>query len=222
MDPIETIPMDGLTVEIHRDDDEDGPRDWDNLGTMTCWHSKYSLGGKHGYERPHNLLAALVREVGLDEQALHPLINALVSEPTKHFDGTVVKYGRLEYREQFGDRTRKERRDEWLDYLADTIDEGNTTLALDSEIWTALEAAGLIVLPLHLYDHSGITMSTGGFSCPWDSGQVGYIYVTPKALEEEYKGSGMDPAKWAECAKGVLEGEVKNNGWVDPAKLPIG
>lgn len=33
-------------------------------------------------------------------------------------------------------------------------------------------------LPLYLYDHSGITMNTSGFSCPWDSGQVGRIYMT--------------------------------------------
>jgi len=34
------------------------------------------------------------------------------------------------------------------------------------------------VLPLYLYDHSGITMNTTGFSCQWDSGQVGFIYVS--------------------------------------------
>ena len=33
-------------------------------------------------------------------------------------------------------------------------------------------------LPLYLYDHSGITMSTTPFSCPWDSGQVGWIIVS--------------------------------------------
>lgn len=33
-----------------------------------------------------------------------------------------------------------------------------------------------IILPLYLYDHSGITMNTEGFACPWDSGQVGVIY----------------------------------------------
>ncbi len=33
------------------------------------------------------------------------------------------------------------------------------------------------ILPLFLYDHSGITMSTGSFSCQWDSGQVGWIYI---------------------------------------------
>lgn len=34
------------------------------------------------------------------------------------------------------------------------------------------------ILPLYLYDHSGITISTTPFSCRWDSGQVGYIFVT--------------------------------------------
>jgi hypothetical protein len=34
-----------------------------------------------------------------------------------------------------------------------------------------------IILPLFLYDHSGIAMRTQSFSCPWDSGQVGFIYV---------------------------------------------
>jgi len=36
----------------------------------------------------------------------------------------------------------------------------------------------LVKLPLYLYDHSGITMRTYPFDCPWDSGQVGYIIAT--------------------------------------------
>ncbi len=39
-------------------------------------------------------------------------------------------------------------------------------------------------LPLYLYDHGGLTMSTGAFSCQWDSGQVGWIYLTKAAAEE--------------------------------------
>ena len=35
----------------------------------------------------------------------------------------------------------------------------------------------IVVLPLYLYDHSGITMNTTGFSCPWDSGMVGCIFA---------------------------------------------
>jgi hypothetical protein len=52
------------------------------------------------------------------------------------------------------------------------------------QAWLAEHPA--IVLPLYLYDHSGITMNTTGFSCPWDSGQVGFIYVTLADARKEY------------------------------------
>jgi hypothetical protein len=36
----------------------------------------------------------------------------------------------------------------------------------------------IVKLPLYLYDHSGITMRTYPFDCPWDSGMVGFIIAT--------------------------------------------
>jgi len=44
----------------------------------------------------------------------------------------------------------------------------------------------IIALPLYLYDHSGITMRTSPFECPWDSGQVGYIWVTKQHVRREF------------------------------------
>lgn len=44
----------------------------------------------------------------------------------------------------------------------------------------------VIFLPLYLYDHGGITMNTTGFSCSWDSGQVGWIYVTKEKLRQVF------------------------------------
>ncbi len=44
----------------------------------------------------------------------------------------------------------------------------------------------LLSLPLYLYDHSGITMNTSPFSCQWDSGQIGYIYVTYEDIKKEF------------------------------------
>ena len=96
------ISEDGYRVTISLDEWADDPRNWDNLGTMVCWHGRYDLG---------------------DEQ---PKISP----------------------------------DEYQEDLPE----------------------GTITLPLYLYDHSGITMKTSPFSCPWDSGQVGFIYVTPETL----------------------------------------
>lgn len=43
-----------------------------------------------------------------------------------------------------------------------------------------------ISLPLYLYDHSGITINTSGFTCQWDSGCIGAIYVSFEDIRKEY------------------------------------
>lgn len=207
MEAIETLEHEALTIRIFPDEihGDDGPRDWDNAGTMVCWHSRYNLGDKHDHARPHNMLAHLVRECPLDEQSIRELMLDLIQTVTTRHDGTTAKYERDEYRSHFEGMKREQRRAGWKEYLADCIDEGGTSQDLDNEVMERLEANGLVILPLYLYDHGGITMNTSGFSCPWDSGQVGYIYATPAKVLEEW-GDGED-AK--DKAKQCLEGEVK-------------
>ena len=65
-----------------------------------------------------------------------------------------------------------------------------------------------VILPLYLYDHSGITMNTTGFSCPWDSGQVGWTFVSKKKVREEY-GVKRISQELIEKVTEVLVGEVK-------------
>ena len=70
--------------------------------------------------------------------------------------------------------------------------------------------SGAVVLPLYLYDHSGITMSTEPFSCPWDSGQVGYIFATEEKIREAFLTKKDDEINDELRAKVVeeLKGEV--------------
>ena len=42
-----------------------------------------------------------------------------------------------------------------------------------------------IIEPLYMYDHSGQTISTTPFSCPWDSGQIGWVFITKEAIRKE-------------------------------------
>ena len=65
---------------------------------------------------------------------------------------------------------------------------------------------GMVILPLYLYDHSGITMNTCGFSCPWDSGQVGWIYADKAMIEQEH---GKITPEILEKVRQTLEAEVK-------------
>lgn len=64
-----------------------------------------------------------------------------------------------------------------------------------------------IILPLYLYDHSGITISTSPFGCQWDSGQVGWIFCIKEEMENSFiELSGQDKEERCEV---LLKGEVE-------------
>ena len=44
---------------------------------------------------------------------------------------------------------------------------------------------GAIILPIYLYDHSGVTIRTRPFSCPWDSGFAGVIVATRERIRKQ-------------------------------------
>lgn len=63
------------------------------------------------------------------------------------------------------------------------------------------------ILPLYLYDHSGITMSNNDFGDRWDSGQVGHIYATKESVREML---GREPTEAdREHILDILKGETK-------------
>ena len=76
------------------------------------------------------------------------------------------------------------------------------------ELKEIIERPDVISLPLYLYDHSGITMSCGPFSCPWDSGQVGYIFITKAKAREEFDWKLITEARRKKLLE-YLENEVK-------------
>ena len=41
----------------------------------------------------------------------------------------------------------------------------------------------LMIKPLYMYDHSGITISTSPFGCNWDSGQIGWVFIDKDNLQ---------------------------------------
>ena len=59
--------------------------------------------------------------------------------------------------------------------------------------WAELEAylkkelKAVVILPLYLYDHSGISIHTfkHGQHYSWDGGQVGFIYTTKEKMKKE-------------------------------------
>lgn len=119
-------------ISIDIDNDPINPREWDNFGSMVCFHGKYTLGDKHGVESPDYSSWSEVR-----------------------------------------------------DYIE-------------------AELGAMVILPLYLYDHSGISISVGSLRAQhasWDSGQVGFIYCTDGDMVD----AGV---KTLDQAEALLRGEV--------------
>jgi hypothetical protein len=65
----------------------------------------------------------------------------------------------------------------------------------------------IISLPVFLYDHSGLSMSTKAFSCPWDSGQIGIIAIDRATALKEFGGKQVTKALRDKVIK-RLEAEI--------------
>lgn len=124
----------GFRIEVGIDENPMNPRDWDNFGTMICFHRKYCLG----------------------------------DAKKKYQDGWTPE--------------------NWEKKILE------------------IQRQGGIVMPLYLYDHSGITMSLGNFrhvdSQGWDWGQVGWILCTREQIDKEFDGD-------RKRAEAMLEAEVE-------------
>lgn len=77
-----------------------------------------------------------------------------------------------------------------------------------AEMEEHLKKEAAVILPIYMYDHSGITINTEGFACPWDSGQVGFIYATKDELRAEYSKHKIT-TETIQIATQILEAEVK-------------
>lgn len=65
-----------------------------------------------------------------------------------------------------------------------------------------------VLIPVYMYSHSGQTVSTRPFGCPWDSGQVGFIGVSKADALTAYNRKRLTKALRAR-ATAALEAEVK-------------
>jgi hypothetical protein len=127
----------GYTIEIKQDIDPQNPRDWDNLGTMVCFHKHYKLGdSNHDFKNT-------------DFNSWEELKQAIIKNEKPS-----------------------------------------------------------VILPIYMYDHSGITINTTGFSCPWDSGQIGFIFISKQKAYKEYGKKRISP-QFKKRLTNYLVNEVK-------------
>lgn len=208
------------TLFIVEDEDPINPReDWDCFGKMICFHRRYNLGDKHNYKEPRDFLQDLL----FREYSSYP--DSQYGKPVYDY----IKQGRAKEAKLEYNRSTREwellENDHWLTgqdwYVSSSypanlkgkdvpdwfLDAALSALRMEELQELVQKMGDMVILPLYLYDHSGITMNTAGFSCPWDSGQVGWIYADKEAIRKEY---GEVTPESLEKAEKLLEGEVKD------------
>ncbi len=103
-------------------------------------------------------------------------------------------------------------------------DQGHGFKHGDYNDWDEVEQAIIrehnpaVILPLYLMDHSGLSIATTPFGCPWDSGQVGFVFVPKEKVYEEF-GVKRITSKLRDKVEAILLGEVSTyddflNGFV--------
>lgn len=140
------------------------------------------------------------------EQEIHP------ANPRKDFDNLtkifVPEGSRYSY---LGDKGSEEElyalveKTEVFDNLSE--EEQDACCAGENILFRVAGEAGVAVcLPLYMYEHSGQTVSTQPFNCPWDSGQVGWIYLLREVAEEELD---TEESGWVKAANRAIRSEVE-------------
>lgn len=189
----------GYTIKIQYDEDCESPREYDCFGHMICFHNRHNLGDKHDYKEPLDLINEIA------SGAIFGGMGTLEMALDTLWDETAVALGQCFEKHQidFAEASRR---------LIDGL----------------VEKSGAIILPLYVYEHGGITMSTGRFACDsggWDTSFVGYIYATKQEALDNWgvkrmsakvqsttlNASGVEITKKvtiAEAAENLLRAEV--------------
>lgn len=200
---VDTIEYKGCRIRLEADEDPESPREGCNVGTMVCWHRRYTLGDEQPREQPSEWAAGMVLQKRVTEAA-EARKEEVLRELREDYSGAEDEF--LSLGSSRGDAIYSpEKRPtaeslrlalawaEGLEEAQEAYDDFDRDEMTDEEIWSALEK-DYVILPLYLYDHSGISMSTSDPGCRWDSGRVGYIYVS---LEDAKKGwISVTPESW--------------------------
>jgi len=133
---IERFEHNGYVVRIETDDFPTDPRNDDNLGIMTCVHTRHILGDRHHYQ-------------------------------TDDFTG-------------------------WDDFERHLVHDG-----------------AVAVMPLYLYEHSGIGISTRieptWYHYAWDGGRIGFIYTTRERIKQVFGWSRLTKERWEKVKCNLLD-----------------
>lgn len=177
-------------VRIIQDTDPISPREWDNATKLYCWHDRYNLGDDHSYDCDDFIRDLAFESCDGLEDEVYRLENDVYSKlyEREFYYGNCALTDCNAYAEK------------WIRPRVDAL--------IDKAL-----RKGYVVKPIYMYDHSGIALSTGAFSCPWDSGQVGYAVMPRETVDNEFGGNEDKAEKCIDAEVEVYSDYVSGNVW---------
>lgn len=205
-----------LAVRFCEDMEPESPRQWDPMGKMICWHGRYRLGDQHDYRDPEEFLRQLTQEIIPWQEVVKKIIRGetrmkvtqgdeVEDESLLHLMMPYIRPFKGEYEVCAG----KTIKDLFSQFNQDAILKEFSISEMTKMIQESNE---IVLMPLWLYDHSGISMSVSHeypYNDRWDSGQVGWIFVKKDRFLQETGCVPGNESGWPEKAYEMLQDEVK-------------
>ncbi len=199
----EALP-DGYTIEWCHDDDAASPRRH-GLGHMYTWMRRYASPDENPYDKPEDFLRAEIK----DNFTLDEMIDAVKSGVFESLRFTEGEDG-AESLQAYYESTLVPNCAGWED--VEDYNEWGDAEELARVIAECAEAPGFLagkgtLLTVYCLDHSGVAYSTRPFCDPWDSGAVGFIWVSDREAGRYLSSTTYEPAR--EDVRAILENEVE-------------
>lgn len=205
----------GYTINWYYDGDPEDPRSWDNVSKMVCWHNRYRLGDYHPFSQPNDFLEHLVLTHATHEQIKTFLLSRKGSIWLMYIEHNTEDKERFECPARVASGYIEDFDGDWWECDGTTedkermIDAAVDQTCLHGITWEDADMIlenELVIHPISMYEHSGISVWIGSPTCPWDSGRIGFIYQTKKDTIEQ---CGATEDNWKEVAWERMEAEMK-------------
>ena len=226
MEAVQSEEHKGYQINIYYDEVPQSPREWDNVATFVCNHRRYDLGDRQDMDDCiDELFDKHVNAKDVVAYFIKSRNARWVRNGTEDYDGPYDKY--LEWndgKDYFGVDDNTPDEDLAYNYINDELTNGEKLMLVE-------ESGNVAILPISMYDHSGITLwlgsTQGHVDARWDCSSVGFAYIEKSKAEEEMPQHtqlpDIDNTDWKEWAYEMMEGEmhtydqyVRGNvyGWV--------
>lgn len=201
------------TINVYYDDTPEDPRNWSNVATFVCEHRRYNLGDEQDIE---GRVDSLFND--------HVPAKAIIDYFVKTRDAHLIPGEEDDDCDQYYEYEETVCGEEYTRYIdADTSDSDDSVasdmadkLDLCEKISLLEDTGEVVMLPISMYEHSGISLWLGSKwghpDAQWDCSSIGFAYVEKATAEKEMpqrKLTDEQKGDWKKWAYAMMEGEME-------------